>query len=82
MSFLLDHARIDEGHVRNMPRYIDYLVPDDAAVEEMCSQMALVGELFGRVVQNAFTAGTSAAPQRAASRKEARAGYDRSETGS
>ncbi|MEM7218116.1 MAG: iron-containing redox enzyme family protein [Pseudomonadota bacterium] len=65
MSFLIDHARIDEGHVRNMPRYIDYLVPDDAATEEMCAQMTLVGELFGRVVRDAFAAGGTATPRRA-----------------
>ncbi|MEM1434135.1 MAG: iron-containing redox enzyme family protein [Pseudomonadota bacterium] len=56
MNFLHDHSTIDVGHTRLMQGYIEELIQNEADLEAACYAMRVTGELYGRMLTDAFAA--------------------------
>lgn len=56
MSFLHDHSTIDVGHTRMMKGYIEQLIRNESDLEAARYAMRVTGELYGRMLTEAFAA--------------------------
>lgn len=61
MSFLQDHTTIDVGHTKAMQGYIDALIKTSAELDAAVYALRVTGELYSRMVTDAFASADNAA---------------------